>query len=89
MNTKTLVSYSWTSPEHEDWVLKLATELREVGVDVILDKWDLKERHDAIAFMEKIVTDPEIKKVILDLLLVRWTVSQANRIFASKAIGLM
>lgn len=65
MNTKTFVSYSWTSPEHEDWVLKLATELREVGVDVILDKWDLKEGHDAIAFMEKIVTDPEIKKVIL------------------------
>ena len=65
MNTKTFVSYSWTSPEHDAWVLKLATELREVGVDVILDKWDLKEGHDAIAFMEKIVTDPEIKKVIL------------------------
>jgi hypothetical protein len=65
MNPKTFMSYSWTSPEHEAWVLKLATELREVGVDVILDKWDLKEGHDAIAFMEKIVTDPEIKKVIL------------------------
>jgi hypothetical protein len=46
-------------------VANLATELRENGVDVILDKWDLREGHDAIAFMEQMVTDPEIKKVIL------------------------
>jgi hypothetical protein len=62
---KLFVSYSWTSPDHEAWVLSLATELRESGVEVILDKWDLKEGHDAYAFMEKMVTDPEIKKVIL------------------------
>ncbi len=62
---KLFVSYSWTSPDHEAWVLRLATELRESGIDVILDKWDLKEGHDARAFMEKMVTDPEIKKVIL------------------------
>ena len=62
---KLFVSYSWTSPDHEAWVLSLATDLRESGVDVILDKWDLKEGHDAHAFMEKMVTDPEIKKVIM------------------------
>lgn len=45
--------------------MDLATELRESGVDVILDKWDLKEGHDAVAFMEKMVTDPEIKKVAI------------------------
>lgn len=64
-NPKTFISYSWTSPDHESWVLNLATELREVGVDVILDKWDLKEGHDAIKFMEQMVSNPEIKKVIL------------------------
>src|SRR5450759_2553095 len=62
---KLFVSYSWTSPDHEAWVLQLATELRESGVDVILDKWYLREGHDAHAFMEKMVTDPEIRKVIL------------------------
>lgn len=62
---KLFISYSWTSPEHEEWVLRLGTELREKGIDVILDKWDLKEGHDANAFMEKMVTDPEIKKVIM------------------------
>ena len=64
-NTKLFISYSWSSPEHEQWVLNLATELREAGVDVILDKWDLKEGHDAFAFMEKMVTDPEIQKVAI------------------------
>ena len=65
MNPKAFISYSWTSPDHEAWVLDLATELREVGVDVILDKWDLKEGHDAIAFMEQMVTNPDVKRVIL------------------------
>jgi len=59
------VSYSWTSAQHAEWVLQLATELRESGVDVVLDKWDLKEGHDAHAFMESMVTDPTITKVIL------------------------
>ncbi|MCH7414331.1 toll/interleukin-1 receptor domain-containing protein [Belliella sp. R4-6] len=35
------ISYSWDTPEHEDWVLEMATKLRKNGVDVILDKWDL------------------------------------------------
>ena len=60
---KLFISYSWTDAEHEQRVIDLATELRECGVDVILDKWDLKEGHDAVAFMEKMVNDPEIKKV--------------------------
>lgn len=42
-----------------------------------IDKWDLKEGHDAIKFMEKMVTDPEIKKVIVVL----------DRAYAEKADG--
>lgn len=64
-NPKLFISYSWTSPHHEQWVLNLATELRESGVDVILDKWDLREGQDAHLFMEKMVTDPAIRKVAL------------------------
>jgi TIR domain len=71
------VSYSWTSPQHAEWVLLLATELRESGVDVVLDKWDLKEGHDAHAFMESMVTDPSITKVLLI----------CDRAYADKADG--
>jgi hypothetical protein len=62
---KLFISYSWSDATHEQWVVDLAENLRESGVDVILDKWDLKEGHDAVAFMEKMVTDPEIKKVVI------------------------
>ncbi|RDU89578.1 SEFIR domain-containing protein [Aeromonas veronii] len=62
---KLFISYSWSNPEHEQWVVDLATELCESGVDVILDKWALKEGHDTVSFMEKMVTDPEINKVAI------------------------
>jgi len=62
---KLFISYSWTTSEHEEWVLKLGTELRENGVDVILDKWDLKEGDDAHVFMEKMVTDESVTKVLI------------------------
>lgn len=62
---KCFISYSWSSPEHEAWVLSFATDLRENGVEAILDKWYLKEGQDSHHFMEKMVSDPEITKVIL------------------------
>ncbi|WP_095512509.1 SEFIR domain-containing protein [Rubrivirga marina] len=38
---RTFLLYSWSSPEHEDWVLRLATDLVDLDLDVVLDKWDL------------------------------------------------
>jgi hypothetical protein len=62
---KIFISYRWTSPEHEDWVLLFATSLRQHGVNVILDKWHLSEGQDTLAFMEQMVTDPNIQKVLM------------------------
>ncbi|WP_175773326.1 SEFIR domain-containing protein [Paraburkholderia phenazinium] len=62
---KLFISYSWTTPMHEQWVMDLAERLAEDDVDVIIDKWALRESHDAHAFMEQMVTDPEITKVIM------------------------
>lgn len=62
---KLFISYRWSSPQHEDWVLKLATSLRESGVDAILDKWHLKEGQDTLAFMESMVSDPCVQKVLM------------------------
>jgi hypothetical protein len=64
-NPKVFVSYCWTTKNHEQWVIDLLTRLREDGVDIKLDKWDLKEGNDAIKFMESMVNDPEINKVII------------------------
>jgi len=66
-NPRLFVSYAHTSPDHIEWVINLSKELAESGVDVILDKWELKEGQDKYAFMEKMVTDDSIKKVIMIL----------------------
>ena len=62
---RVFISYSWTNQQHEQLVLDIATELCENGIDAILDKWDLKEGDDADAFMEQMVSDPTIKKVLI------------------------
>ncbi len=62
---KVFVSYSWTNVEHEQFVMDLATSLRNHGVDAILDKWDLKPGQDKYVFMESMVVDPDFLKVLV------------------------
>ena len=64
---KIFISYSWTTPSHEDWVISLAERLVSDGVDVVIDKWDLKEGHDKYTFMETMVKSTEIVKVLIIL----------------------
>jgi hypothetical protein len=64
-NPVAFISYSWTSPVHEDWVMNLATQLVQDGVEIKLDKWDLRPGHDAYKYMESMVTDPTVTKVIV------------------------
>jgi TIR domain len=61
---KVFISYSWSSPEHESWVMQLAERLISDGVEVILDKWDLREGQDNTSFMEQMVTDENVTKVL-------------------------
>ena len=74
---KLFLSYCWSTPDHEHWVVELATELAQAGVEVVFDKWDLREGHDANAFMEKMVTDSTITKVAM----------VCDKIYAEKADG--
>ncbi|KAI3591789.1 hypothetical protein D9X30_3314 [Cupriavidus sp. U2] len=62
---KVFISYSWTDAEHEQFVLGLATSLRNHGVDAILDKWDLKPGQDKYVFMESMVVDADVLKVLV------------------------
>ena len=64
---KIFISYSWSSPNHEDWVINLAERLVRDGVDVVIDKWDLKEGHDIFDFMESMVKSRDILKVLIIL----------------------
>jgi hypothetical protein len=52
-NPKVFVSYSHDSDKHKEWILKLCTDLRSHGVDVILDQWDARLGDDLPFFMEQ------------------------------------
>lgn len=62
---KIFISYSWSSPSHEEWVINLAERLVSDGINVVFDKWDLKEGHDKYDFMESTVKSEEIDKVLI------------------------
>ena len=53
---KVFISYSWDGKAHENWVLNLATKLRENGIDAILDQWELELGKLIPNFMENSVT---------------------------------
>ncbi|MGG0277807.1 SEFIR domain-containing protein [Bacillus rhizoplanae] len=65
VNPRVFISYSWTTPEHEEWVVELATRLMHNGINVVLDKWDLKEGQDIYAFMESMVNSDSVDKVLI------------------------
>jgi len=50
---KVFVSYSHDSQAHKQWALAFATRLRKVGVDAVLDQWDLGPGDDIPLFMER------------------------------------
>lgn len=59
MAPKAFISYSHDSPAHKDWVLKLASDLRAKGVDVVLDQWDLVAGQDVSLFMQKGISEAD------------------------------
>ena len=62
---KVFISYSWSSEEHEAWVVAFAEQLVQAGIDTVLDKWELLPSHDSALFMERMVNDVTINKVLM------------------------
>lgn len=65
MNPKVFMSYSWSSQEHQNFVIDLSEKLMSNGIEVVLDVWDFKEGQDKYTFMEKMVTDSNVSKVLI------------------------
>ena len=56
---KVFISYSHDSQEHKKWVLDFATQLRNNGVDAIIDQWELRPGDDLPHFMETHLSDSD------------------------------
>lgn len=54
-----LISYSWDNEPHKEWVLNLATKLVQLGIDVILDRWEMKLGKLLPDFMESSIIKAE------------------------------
>ena len=62
---RVFISYSWSSHMFVERVRELAEELANHGMDVELDQWSLKEGDDKFHYMELMVNDPTIDKVLI------------------------
>jgi hypothetical protein len=54
---RAFLSYAWENEGHRQWVRDFATRLREDGVNVTLDQWDLQPGDQLPAFMEREVRE--------------------------------
>lgn len=62
-NPIVFISYSWDDEDHKNWILKLAKRLSENGVEVILDRWELKPGSNVLYFMDQAI--PKADKVLI------------------------
>lgn len=62
---KVFISYSWHPEENKQRVEELARRLMDDGVYVVIDIWDLHAGQDKNAYMEQMVSDPTVDKVLL------------------------
>lgn len=62
---KVFISYAWTSDVYQKKVRSFAAALMKVGIETVIDQWDLKHGNNVHAFMEKIDNDKTIDKVLI------------------------
>lgn len=62
---KIFISYAWGDQGNQQRVISFAKSLMDCGIDVLLDRWNLKEGNDKYAYMEKCVTDKTVTNVLL------------------------
>ncbi|WP_430412110.1 toll/interleukin-1 receptor domain-containing protein [Kordia sp.] len=62
-NPTVFISYSWDNEEHQNWILNLSKRLFDSGVQVILDRYELKPGDNMMTFMEQSI--PKADKVLI------------------------
>ncbi|WP_024480413.1 toll/interleukin-1 receptor domain-containing protein [Cellulophaga baltica] len=63
-NPSVFISYSWDNEEHKNWVLNLAKRLRENGIEVILDRYELQGGKNIAHFMDRALENADKVLVI-------------------------
>lgn len=62
-NPTVFISYSWDDDAHKDWILNLTKRLFDKGINVLLDRMELRPGKNMIHFMESSI--PKSNKVLI------------------------
>ena len=57
---RAFVSYKWESAEHVAWVSGLATDLRAMGVETILDLWEVRYGESFTTYMQRHIAEADV-----------------------------
>ena len=63
-DTKAFMSYSWDDDQHKAWVARLATNLRDDGVETMLDQWHAVPGDQLPEFMERQIRENDYVLII-------------------------
>ena len=61
---KAFMSYSWDDDQHKEWVASLATNLRDNGIETILDQWHAVPGDQLPEFMERQIRENDYVLII-------------------------
>lgn len=78
------ISYAWGVPEHERWVLQLAKDLRNTGIDVLLDRWHSPPGSNLDLYIDRILSCDYVLPVGTPELRQKYDTQKTNPIVAAE-----
>ena len=62
---KVFISYKWEDDSHNKWVEKLATDLRQAGIDAKLDRWEVRLGDSFTDYMTSKIDEADVVLFIM------------------------
>jgi small GTP-binding protein len=78
------ISYAWGVVEHERWVLQLAKDLRNAGIDVLLDRWHSPPGSNLDLFIDRILSSDFVLPVGTPALRQKYDIQKADPVVAAE-----
>ncbi len=78
------ISYAWGIPENERWVLQLAKDLRNAGIDVLFDRWDCPPGSNLDLFIERIMSSDYVIPIGTPSLREKYDTQEADPVVAAE-----
>jgi CheY-like chemotaxis protein len=57
---KVFISYKWEDDAHNNWVMKLAVELRSAGIEAIFDRWEVRLGDSFTDYMTSKINEADV-----------------------------